>query len=179
MRARQDDLLREAVRRAQDAPFYRAGWRGCPCRSRWMISRASLHYPEDLREGGDALLRVADDAVARIVTLPTSGSTGAPKRLRFSDGDIERTVDFFAVGMTTLCRPGDVVAVLMPGQRPDSVGDLLDRGLRRAGMQPVLLPRRPAGRSMPPGWLIRGRRSSWPRPPRPAPWRRPCWRAKV
>lgn len=149
VRARQGDLLREAVHRALDAPFYRTRLAGLG------LSRSRPHFrplslddlpalpfttPDDLREGGDALLRVADDAVARIVTLPTSGSTGAPKRLRFSDADIERTVDFFAVGMTTLCRPGDVVGIFMPGQRPDSVGDLLDRGLRRAGMQPVLLP---------------------------------------
>ncbi|NHZ48239.1 phenylacetate--CoA ligase family protein, partial [Desulfovibrio sp. XJ01] len=141
VRARQDDLLREAVRRALDAPFYRARLAGLPL-PRTLDDLAGLPFtiPDDLREGGDALLRVADDAVARIVTLPTSGSTGAPKRLRFSDADIERTVDFFAVGMTTLCRTGDVVAIFMPGQRPDSVGDLLDRGLRRAGMQPVLLP---------------------------------------
>lgn len=141
VRARQGGLLREAVRRALEAPFYRARLAGrpLPCT---LDDLAGLPFttPDDLREGGDALLRVADDAVARIVTLPTSGSTGTPKRLRFSDADIERTVDFFAVGMTTLCRPGDVVAIFMPGQRPDSVGDLLDRGLRRAGMQPVLLP---------------------------------------
>lgn len=141
VRARQDHLLREAVRRALDAPFYRARLAGLPL-PRTLDDLAGLPFtiPDDLREGGDALLRVADDAVARIVTLPTSGSTGAPKRLRFSDADIERTVDFFAVGMTTLCRPGDVVAIFMPGQRPGSVGDLLDRGLRRAGTQPVLLP---------------------------------------
>ncbi|WMW66201.1 DVU_1553 family AMP-dependent CoA ligase [Nitratidesulfovibrio liaohensis] len=141
VRARQVDLLREAVRRALDAPFYRARLAGLPL-PRTLDDFACLPFTtaDDLREGGDALLRVDDDAVARIVTLPTSGSTGAPKRLRFSDADIERTVDFFAVGMTTLCRPGDVVVIFMPGQRPDSVGDLLDRGLRRAGMQPVLLP---------------------------------------
>lgn len=141
VRARQQALLGKAVHRALEAPFYRARLGGLPL-PQSLDDLAGLPFttPEDLREGGDALLRVADDAVARIVTLPTSGSTGAPKRLRFSDGDIERTVDFFAVGMTTLCRPGDVVAIFMPGQRPDSVGDLLDRGLRRAGMQPVLLP---------------------------------------
>lgn len=141
VRARQGDLLRQAVHRALDAPFYRARLAGLPL-PRTLDDLAGLPFtmPDDLREGGDALLRVADDAVARIVTLPTSGSTGAPKRLRFSDADIERTVDFFAVGMTTLCRPGDVVAIFMPGQRPDSVGDLLGRGLRRAGMQSMLLP---------------------------------------
>ena len=141
VRARQDGLLREAVCRALDAPFYRTRLAGLPLpRTLDDIARLPFTTADDLREVGDALLRVADDAVARIVTLPTSGSTGAPKRLRFSDADIERTVDFFAVGMTTLCRPGDVVAIFMPGQRPDSVGDLLARGLRRAGMQPVLLP---------------------------------------
>jgi phenylacetate-coenzyme A ligase PaaK-like adenylate-forming protein len=149
VRARQGDLLCEAVRRALDAPFYRARLAGLGLSHSRPHSRPlslddlpglPFTTPEDLREAGDALLRVADDAVARIVTLPTSGSTGSPKRLRFSDADIERTVDFFAVGMTTLCRPGDVVAIFMPGQRPDSVGNLLDRGLRRAGMQPVLLP---------------------------------------
>ncbi len=141
VRARQDGLLREAVRRALDAPFYRTRLAGLPL-PYTLDDLAGLPFttPDDLRVGGDALLRVADDAVARIVTLPTSGSTGTPKRLRFSDTDIERTVDFFAVGMTTLCRPGDVVAIFMPGQRPDSVGDLLAQGLRRAGMQPVLLP---------------------------------------
>ncbi|MGJ3522307.1 DVU_1553 family AMP-dependent CoA ligase [Nitratidesulfovibrio sp. D1] len=146
VRARQDELLRGAVRRALDAPFYRARLAGLPLpRSLDDLPGLPFTTADDLREDGDALLRVADDAVARVVTLPTSGSTGAPKRLRFADADIERTVDFFAVGMTTLCRPGDVVAVLMPGQRPDSVGDLLGRGLRRSGMHPALLPPEASG----------------------------------
>lgn len=146
VRVRQDELLRGAVRRALDAPFYRARLAGLPLpRSLDDLPGLPFTTADDLREDGDALLRVADDAVARVVTLPTSGSTGAPKRLRFADADIERTVDFFAVGMTTLCRPGDVVAVLMPGQRPDSVGDLLGRGLRRSGMHPALLPPEASG----------------------------------
>ena len=33
--------------------------------------------------------------------------------------------------MSTLVRPGQRVVVLLPGERPDSVGDLLARGLRR------------------------------------------------
>lgn len=141
VRARQGVLLLGAVRRAMDAPFYRSRLAGLPLpRTLDDLARLPFTTADDLRGHDEDLLRVAGEAVARIVTLPTSGSTGAPKRLRFSDADIERTVDFFAVGMTTLCRPGDVVAVLMPGQRPDSVGDLLGRGLRRAGMHPVLLP---------------------------------------
>ncbi len=40
-------------------------------------------------------------------------------------------MDFFHHGMSTLVRTGQRVAVLLPGERPDSVGDLLARGLRR------------------------------------------------
>jgi phenylacetate-coenzyme A ligase PaaK-like adenylate-forming protein len=40
--------------------------------------------------------------------------------------------------MRTLVRPGQRVAVLLPGERPDSVGDLLGRGLQRLGV-PALM----------------------------------------
>ncbi len=33
--------------------------------------------------------------------------------------------------MSTLVRPGQKVMIFLPGEKPDSVGDLLKRGLRR------------------------------------------------
>lgn len=137
----QGELLHAVFRRAMQAPWYARALAGLkPPRSVAELADLPFTTPDDLRDHGDLLLRVADDEVARIVSLPTSGSTGTPKRLRFTEADLERTVDFFAVGMTTLCRPGDVVAVLMPGQRAASVGDLLVTALRRIGTRPVLLP---------------------------------------
>jgi phenylacetate-CoA ligase len=92
---------------------------------------------------------VRQDDVAKIVTLRTSGSTGAAKRLFFTEEDLELTIDFFHHGMSTLVRPGQRVAVLLPGEKPDSVGDLLVRGLRRLGAHaliygPVMDPARTA-----------------------------------
>ncbi len=70
------------------------------------------------------------DAIERMVTLTTSGTTGPPKRLAFSRNDLARTRDFFAHGMRFLVAPGMSVCVLLPGaSRPNGVSDLLSTAL--------------------------------------------------
>jgi len=44
------------------------------------------------------------------------------------------TIDFFHHGMLTLVRPEDRVLIMLPGEIPGSVGDLLRLGLERAGV---------------------------------------------
>jgi phenylacetate-CoA ligase len=80
-------------------------------------------------------LAVRQDEIARIVTLRTSGSTGPAKRLFFTEADLDLTVDFFHHGMSTLTRPGQRVMIFLPGDKPDSVGDLLARGLTRMDVE--------------------------------------------
>ena len=77
------------------------------------------------------MLCVSQGQVARVVTLSTSGTTAPPKRLYFSDADLETTLDFFHHGMATMVSPGDRVLILLPSVTPDSVGDLLARALAR------------------------------------------------
>ena len=86
---------------------------------------------QTLRDEPLQLLCVSQSAVARAVTLRTSGTTGEPKRIFFSQEDLEATIDFFHHGMSTLVLPGQRVLILLPGELPDSVGDLLRRGLAR------------------------------------------------
>ena len=67
-----------------------------------------------------------------MVTLRTSGTvTGKEgKRFAFTEDDLGRTADFFAVGMAVLLRPGERVLILLPGaDRPFGVADLLIRSL--------------------------------------------------
>jgi phenylacetate-coenzyme A ligase PaaK-like adenylate-forming protein len=78
-----------------------------------------------------AFVCVSQSDIARVVTMETSGTTGPPKRLFFTDDDLELTTDFFHHGMSTLVEPGQRVLILMPGQLPGSVGDLLVRALAR------------------------------------------------
>ena len=42
------------------------------------------------------------------------------------------TIDFFHHGMLTLVTPQDRVLIMLPGELPGSVGDLLRIGLERA-----------------------------------------------
>ncbi len=95
--------------------------------------------PEDLERHGADYVRVSGSAVQRIVTLRSSGSTGPAKRLYFTAGDLERTVEFFREGMTHICRPGDRVAACIGSLSPDGLGRLLEEGLRRMGAEPLLL----------------------------------------
>ena len=70
------------------------------------------------------------DAIERMVTLTSSGTTGPPKRIAFSHSDLARSRDFFAVGMRLLVASGMTVCVLLPGAaRPHGVADLLRSAL--------------------------------------------------
>jgi len=123
----------------------------CPFHARRLagVDPDGLDAPEDLAglprmAAGDlaapGLLAVSQDAVARVVSLDSSGSSGPAKRLFFSAADLSRTLDFFAVGMRTLCREGDAVLVLLPGRRENGVADLLARALPEFGARAVLPP---------------------------------------
>ncbi|MDR2573052.1 MAG: AMP-binding protein [Desulfovibrio sp.] len=71
-------------------------------------------------------LCVSHSRVQRMVSLNTSGTTGPPKRLAFTENDLALTRDFFRVGLSELIRPGERLGVLLPGGgRPDGVADQL------------------------------------------------------
>jgi len=92
----------------------------------------------DLHRAGPGMLCVSQSEIERVVTLDTSGTTGEPKRLYFTHPDQELTIDFFQHGMSTFTRPGDRVLILLPYERPGSVGDLLSQGLGRLGTRRIL-----------------------------------------
>lgn len=74
--------------------------------------------------------------IKRMVSLHTSGTTGPAKRLAFSELELERSHDFFAVGMGHMVAAGERVLVLLPGaDKPDGVADLLLRALASIGVQ--------------------------------------------
>jgi phenylacetate-CoA ligase len=102
------------------------------------LSHLPFTTPEDLRQDPGQFVCVSQNEVARIITLPTSGTSGLPKRIYFSAEDQELTVDFFQVGMSTLARPGDRVLILLPSPKPGTVGQLLTVGLERLGCNPIL-----------------------------------------
>ena len=90
-----------------------------------------------MRDEGLRFLCVSQDEISRVVTLSSSGTTGTPKRVFFTADDQDLAVDFFQCGTANLAEKGDRVLVLLPGETPGSVGDLLAAGIGRFGAVPV------------------------------------------
>ena len=135
VRARQLELLNaDLCHMAKHSSLYRQRLMGV---GRW--SAAGLRPLRALSELAELPFTTADDlrpGVARMVTVSTSGSTGAPKRLAFSDAELARTRDFFAVGMAQMVTAGQHVAVLLPGaHRPRGITDLLAGSLAPQGVR--------------------------------------------
>jgi phenylacetate-coenzyme A ligase PaaK-like adenylate-forming protein len=125
--------LRETITHARhNSPFYRerlAGYGDPECLAN--MAGLPFTFPAQIREDDLRFLCVSQGEIERVVTLPSSGTTAPSKRLHFTADDLELTTDFFHHGMSTLVEPGDRVLILMPGELPGSVGDLLVKGLSR------------------------------------------------
>lgn len=123
----------------QKSPFYRQRLAGCPQKLTRLEELAEFPFTtaQDIREQGLQMLCVSQDEIQRVVTLDTTGTSGEPKRIFFTPADQELTVDFFHIGMSTFTVPGDRVLILLPCERPGSVGDLLATGLERMGAIPI------------------------------------------
>ena len=101
------------------------------------MEKISFTTVSDLRERGPEMICVSPADISRIVTLDTSGTTGNPKRVYYTAEDQELTIDFFHNGMQNLTDQTDIVLILLPWERPGSVGDLLRQGLERFGAKPI------------------------------------------
>ena len=145
-------LVRESVDNVREfSPWYRerlAGVETSDLRTVADLRRLPLMTSADVIAHGERMVCVSRGAVARIVTLQTSGSTGSPKRLHFTRCDLDATVDFFLHGMLNLARQDDRVLALLPYAQPDSTGDLLVRALSGGGVHCAGLWPPPASREL-------------------------------
>ena len=110
------------------SPFYGrrlAGVSGDDIRSLDDMAGLPFTTPADILRNDLSFLCVSRGEIERVVTLRSSGTTDDAKRLHFTAPDLELTVDFFHHGMATMAKPGERVLILMPGELPGSVGDLL------------------------------------------------------
>jgi phenylacetate-CoA ligase len=142
LRDYQLDRLRATIdHAANQSPFYSRrleGNSGADLRSLDDLARLPFTTPADILRNDLGFLCVPQGEIERVVTLRSSGTTDEAKRLHFTAPDLELTVDFFHHGMSTLVNPGERVLILMPGELPGSVGDLLVRGLGRLGAQGIV-----------------------------------------
>ncbi len=129
------DKLRETISYVKtQSPFYRetlSAFSSDDLVSLADIDKIPFTTKDDLELQGHRFLCVSQSLIERVFTINVPGPVTKNSRVYFSSEDIERTIDFFHHGMTTFTEPGQTVMILMPGDRPDSVGDLLARSIGR------------------------------------------------
>ncbi len=73
--------------------------------------------------------------VTRMVTVPTTGTTGGSKRLAFTGSDLRRSLDFITVAYTTFMHEGDRMMVMMSGGTQGSIGDVVKHSMDQIGAE--------------------------------------------
>lgn len=129
-----DRLNRTLAHVRKNSPFYRQRLGSVPDRPLTDLKQTAdlpMTTAEDLRRHHLDMLCVSHGEVTRVVTLQTSGTTAAPKRLYFTERDLERNIDFFHHGLTCMAGPGGAIFIMLPGFTPDSAADQLKRAAAR------------------------------------------------
>ena len=132
---------------AKESLFFRKHWqshtktlidweRARPCslqESAILLRQLPFCSGRDIAAASEPFLAVPHDDVAGLTSVPTSGTTGKPKRIYCTSNDMERTTRFFQYGMRFMVAPEgkDRVAMLMSGERPGSIGALFASAMER------------------------------------------------
>lgn len=142
MSAWQMAQIREAMRRAaEQSAFYAKRLQSVDISSidcEQAMRRVPFTTQEELTEAPDAFVCVPEKKISRVTSLRTSGSTAAPKRLRFTEADLARTARLFELGMTPIIGGGKRCLVMMSDATPGSIASLLKEGVERTGV-PALI----------------------------------------
>ncbi|MBR3358151.1 MAG: AMP-binding protein [Solobacterium sp.] len=103
------------------------------------LSSLPFTTADDLRNHCPQLFLGSLSEVEKVTTERTSGTTGAAKRIYYTKEDLEHTVAFFAAGIGEMASAGETVMIRMPYSGPDSLADLIARGIRGCEAVPLQL----------------------------------------
>ena len=94
---------------------------------------------DDLAQNAAGLLLCSQSEVSRVLSDATSGTTGEAKRVFYTEGDCERTVQLFMAGLGELIFPGSVTMICFPFSGPFGLGELIAEAVTRLGARPLKL----------------------------------------
>ena len=114
---------------------------GLPEQLNSLAELASLPFTtdEDLAHRAGGMLLCSQGEVERVLSDATSGTTGAAKRVFYTEGDLEKTVRLYTAGLGELIFPGSVTMVCFPFSGPRGLGELIAEAIGRLGARPLCL----------------------------------------
>ncbi|MBR5510557.1 MAG: AMP-binding protein [Lachnospiraceae bacterium] len=101
------------------------------------ISMLPFTTEEDLNLHGHRMVLLSQSQIDRVRTQETSGTTGPVKRVYYSESDNERTISFFAAGLSELVYPGEKTMICMPFSGYRGLGELIAEAIVRLDAIPL------------------------------------------
>ena len=95
------------------------------------LCRLPFTTEKDLIREGHRMVLTSQSGIERVRSQETSGTAGKAKRVYYSAKDNERTVSFFAAGLSELVFPGEKVMVCMPFSGNRGLGELIAEAVGR------------------------------------------------
>jgi phenylacetate-coenzyme A ligase PaaK-like adenylate-forming protein len=92
---------------------------------------------KDLAQNAPSLLLCSQAQVQRVLSEATSGTTGAAKRVFYTENDLENTVQLYMAGLGELVYPGSVTLICFPFSGPFGLGELIAEAITRLGARPL------------------------------------------
>ena len=94
---------------------------------------------EDLAAQAPGLLLRSQAKIQRVLSDATSGTTGAAKRVFYTEGDCRNTVRLFMAGLGELIGPDSVTMICFPFSGPHGLGELISEAIDGLGAKPLKL----------------------------------------
>ena len=88
---------------------------------------------EDLARNASSLLLCSQAQIQRVLSDATSGTTGAAKRVFYTEDDLENTVRLYMAGLGELIFPESVTLICFPFSGPYGLGELIAEAIARLG----------------------------------------------
>lgn len=106
------------------------------------LSKLAFTYPDDLKRESYKLLCVSLSQIKRVFTLFTSGTTGTPKRVFFTEADLDQITDYMGAASRTVAECGGlsegyIALQLIPDGKPASQAELSSQGARKVKAVPI------------------------------------------
>ena len=92
---------------------------------------------EDLARNAPGLLLCSQAQIQRVLSDATSGTTGAAKRVFYTEADLENTVQLYMAGLGELVFPGGAALICFPFSGPFGLGELIAEAVARLGARPI------------------------------------------
>ena len=101
------------------------------------LSELPFTTDEELAHHAAGLLLLSQSRVQRVLSDATSGTTGAAKRVFYTEKDLESTVQLYTAGLGELVFPGSVTLIGFPFSGPFGLGELIAEAIERLGARAI------------------------------------------